>query len=86
MLLVKIYLIGWFLSKFEPLQDLIDYFWSKLPLRFTMNRIIDYFYVGLGCQKCLTLWIGLSMVEPFSALGLSFIAWIQEKLFESRKK
>lgn len=84
-LLIKIYLIGWFLSYFEPLQDLIDYLWSKIPLKWSKKKIIDYFYIGLGCQKCLTLWIGLFYLEPFMALLLSFIAFIQEKLLKSKK-
>lgn len=83
---IKIYLIAWIISNMEPLQDLIDYLWSKLPLKWTTKKIIDYIYIGLGCQKCWTLWIGLFMIEPFSALGLSFIAWVQEKLLENRKK
>ena len=85
MIYIKIYLIGWFLVNFEPLQDLIDYLWGKLPLKFTTKKIIDYIYIGLGCHKCFVLWIGLFMIEPFSALGLSFIAYIQEKLLNRKK-
>jgi hypothetical protein len=81
-LYIKIYLIGWILSAFEPLQDGIDYLWGKLPLKLTSIKIIDYIYVGLGCHKCLTLYIGLFMIEPFSALLLSFVAYIQEKIIK----
>lgn len=79
---IKIYLLGWFIANFEPIQDMIDYLWGKLPLKWTKMKIIDYIYIGLGCQKCWTLWIGLFMIEPFSALLLSFIAYIQEKLLK----
>jgi hypothetical protein len=83
---IKIYLIAWLLSHFEPLQDSIDYLWGLMPLKLTKMKVIDYIYIGLGCQKCLTLWIGLFFLEPFTALLLSFIAFIQEKLLKNGKK
>lgn len=82
---LKIYLIGWILANFEPLQDVIDYLWGFIPLSVAKYKVIDYIYVGLGCQKCLTLWIGLFFLEPFTALLLSFIAFIQEKFINGKK-
>lgn len=83
---LKIYLLGWFIANFEPLQDVIDYLWGFIPLKFSKYKVVDYIYVLLGCHKCLTLWIGLLFLEPFTALLLSFIAFIQEELLKNRKK
>lgn len=77
---LKIYLLGWFIANFEPLQDVIDYLWGFIPLKFSKYKVVDYIYVGLGCHKCLSFWIGLFFLEPFTALLLSFIAYIQEKI------
>jgi hypothetical protein len=81
--LIFIYLIAWFLANFEPLQDLIDYLWDKLPSRLTSIKIIDYIYIGLGCQKCLVLYICLITTgDIYMSLLLSFIAYIQEKIIK----
>jgi hypothetical protein len=80
--MIEIYLISWFISNFEPLQWVIDQLWSKIPLKWSKNRFLDWFYIGLGCHKCLSLWLGLIFLNPWEALLLSFIAYVQQKIIK----
>ena len=80
-LYIQIYLVVWFITNFEPLNDLIDNMWNKLPTKITDYKLVDYLYIGIGCQKCLTLWITLLMTgNIFISLFLSMIADIHKKI------
>lgn len=81
-LLLKIYLISWFISEFEPIQDLFDYLFGLLPENVMSYKIMDYLYTSVGCIKCLCLWITLCMTgNIFYAIGLSYIG----KLINGKK-
>jgi hypothetical protein len=74
-LLTKIYLVAWFISKFQPLQDLFDYLFHLVPEKYQHYKLFDYIYTGVGCPKCLSLWITLIItLNPFLAIGLSYVA------------
>lgn len=82
-LCIKIFLVSWFIVKFEPLQMFINWIWKRLPTRISGMSLIDFIYVGLSCIKCLSLWITLCItLNPFMALGLAFISSIYEKIDE----
>jgi hypothetical protein len=44
--------LAWFLTNFEPLQDLLDRIFTEVPL----NRFTIYLHSGLGCPKCIGFW------------------------------
>lgn len=44
--------LGWFMVTFEPLQLLLDYIFSKLPL----NSFTIYIHAAFGCPKCVGFW------------------------------
>lgn len=82
-ILLKIYLVGWFISHFEPLLDLENYLFGLLPEKYHEYYIIDGIYSGLQCQKCLSFWITLIITgNIFFAIGLSMIAYIQMKFIK----
>lgn len=81
MIYIQIYLIIWFLTNFEPLTDLIDYLWDKLPSNITRYKAIDYLYILIGCSRCLSLWVTLLLTgNIFIAIFLSMIADIHKKI------
>jgi hypothetical protein len=81
MIYIQIYLLVWFWCSFEPLTDLIDYLWHKLPQNITKYKLVDYLYILLSCQKCLTFWTTIILTgNIFGAIFLSMIADIQKKL------
>ena len=45
--------LAWFLTTFEPLQDLLDYLFSKVPL----NRLTIYLHAAGGCPQCVGFWV-----------------------------
>jgi hypothetical protein len=45
--------LAWFLTNFEPLQDLLDRIFTEVPL----NRFTIYLHSGLGCPKCMGFWV-----------------------------
>ena len=80
-LYIQIYLLVWFWCSFEPLTDLIDYLWDKLPSNITRYKVVDYLYILLGCTKCLTLWVTLLITgNIFIAIFLAMLADIQKKI------
>ena len=80
-LYIQIYLLVWFWCSFEPLTDLIDYLWDKLPSNITRYKVVDYLYILLGCQKCLNFWVTLLITgNIFIAIFLAMLADIQKKI------
>lgn len=80
---IKIYIIAWFIVNFDPLKDLIDYIWKLIPIGISSNRLVDYIYIGLGCQKCFTLYLSLIVTgDIYTSILLSFIAFLQEKIIK----
>ena len=80
-LYLQIYLIVWFLTNFEPLTEMIDNLWNKLPSKVTKLKVVDYLYIGIGCQKCLTLWVTLLITgNIFLAIFMAMLADIHKKI------
>ena len=80
-LYLQIYLIVWFLTNFEPLTELIDNLWNKLPSNVTKWRLVDYLYIGIGCSRCLCLYVTFILTgNIFMAIFLSMIADIHKKI------
>lgn len=78
-LYLTIYLACWFFTAFEPLQDIIDAFFSiREP-----GYFVNIFWMLLGCQYCLTLWVTLAVTQNIIvALSLSALAQIHAKIIK----
>lgn len=80
-LYIQIYLLVWLWCNFEPLTDLIDYLWEKLPSNITRYKVVDYLYIGIGCTRCLCLYVTLLLTgNIFIAIFLAMLADIQKKI------
>ena len=65
--------LAWFLTNFEPLQDLIDLVFTKVPL----NRFTIYLHNGLGCPKCMGFWATWAVSGEFlTACLVSLLSYI----------
>jgi hypothetical protein len=67
-LFLNLLLIAWFITQFEPLQDLIQGTLAKLADKFTSKvgeYIIGSIMVGAGCFKCVSFWLVLGVTFDF---------------------
>lgn len=71
-LLLKSFLLSWFIVRFDPIQWLLD----LLP-----NNIIKYILVTVTtCLKCSNFWIGLILTgDIFIASGMAFFGMLYDK-------
>ena len=91
MIYIKIYLLGWFITNFEPIQDLLNMLFKKLfkklpcNLKRTYFYLIDSIFTTLGCQKCMSFWLGFIFIDFYSGILLSFISMIQGFIINGKK-
>jgi hypothetical protein len=80
MILLKIFLITWFITHFELIQDTLLSVFDRLCQSTDNNilkRIYDSLYTILSCHKCLSFWTTLIVTQDiFMACGVSFIAYL----------
>lgn len=91
-LLLKILLISWFITSYQPLQDTFSYLFDKWirnlnkcnPIKYKRRlKLIDYLYVGSGCMKCISFILTLIItMNIFYAIGLSMIAELYKKIIK----
>jgi len=75
-LTIKCFLVAWFISDFQPLQDRLDMLFFKWP----KNEVMSYLNDARGCHKCLSFWITLGATwNPFFAIGAAMIALFLKK-------
>ena len=72
MIVIKIILLGWFISDFSPLKNIL--------LKVKKNIITDIILKVISCQKCTTLWVGIiywcfNPISIFIPLLASYIAF-----------
>jgi hypothetical protein len=68
-MIIKILLLAWFISSFEPIQWLLNEI-KNIWIKITLIAIT-------GCWKCCSLWLGLLMTgDIWISLGASVIASI----------
>ena len=78
--LIKPLLLAWFISNFEPGQQLIDKVYKYIPKRLQPTRTY------LECFKCLSFWITLIMTgDIYIAILYSIIAYIYTRLINQLK-
>lgn len=75
---LKIYLICWFITNFEPISDPIDRFFLN-----KRNSFMMLVYDVITCFKCLVFWSALIITyDFFSAVLLSLLAQIHTKIIK----
>lgn len=78
--LFSIWLICWFITRFEPLQMTLELLPNKL--------IYNLFKLLITCLKCLSFWVTLVWTENIIlASGMAFISFWYDKIIgpEERK-
>lgn len=76
-IIIKGFLLGWFLANFEPLQSfLIKY--VKPHIKWS------YLNSALSCHKCIGFWITLIAFQDFySASAVALLAFVFDKIIYS---
>lgn len=71
-LLIGIWLVSWFITRFEPLQMVLELLPNKL--------IYNLFKLLITCLKCVSFWITLVYTENIVlASGMAFISFFYDK-------
>lgn len=72
-LLLKLFSISWFLTRFEPLHMVLELLPDKLI--YNLIKLLS------TCIKCVLFWLTLSItLDPFIASGMAFIGFWYDKL------
>ena len=72
-ILIKVFLLSWFITRFEPLQMITD----TLPDKLVYNLI----KLMVGCLKCVTFWTTIIMTQDvFIASGMAMFGLLYDKL------
>lgn len=78
MILIKLFLLSWFFTHFEPGQLLLDKLYKYIPTKLKPTRTY------LGCFKCVSFWLTLIItLNIFYAIGLSLIAYTYSRIMNS---
>lgn len=73
LLLFKIFIVSWLISRFEPIHMVLE----TLPNKLVYNLI----RLVLTCLKCLAFWITLSLTQDiFLASLMAFIGFWYDKI------
>lgn len=76
--MIKIIALSWFIAYFEPFQAFVDNLANLVYVRANRNTrdVINAIHTALGCMKCLSFWITLSVTFDFFTAALtSLIAY-----------
>ena len=70
--LIGIWLISWFITRFEPLQMVLELLPNKL--------LFNLFKLLITCLKCVTFWITLGYTQNIVlASGIAFVSFFYDK-------
>lgn len=70
--LISIWLVSWFITRFEPLQMILELLPNKL--------LYNLFKLLITCLKCLTFWITLVYTQNIVlASAMAFISFWYDK-------
>ena len=71
-IMISIWLLSWFITRFEPLQMLLE----LLPNKLLWNLI----KLLISCLKCVSFWITLGYTQNIiAASGIAFISFWYDK-------
>lgn len=77
--LFTIWIISWFITRFEPLQMILELLPNKL--------IYNLFKLLVTCLKCVSFWITLIMTEDiFLAALIAFISFWYDKIIGPQER
>ncbi len=77
-LYIRIYLVCWFFTNFEPIQNGIDWIFERIE-----TKLNNVFWQVLSCQYCLTFWLSFIVTQNIVvALALSALAQIHAKIIK----
>jgi hypothetical protein len=70
--LISIWLVSWFITRFEPLQMVLELLPNKL--------LFNLFKLLITCLKCVTFWITLCYTQNIVlASGIAFVSFFYDK-------
>jgi hypothetical protein len=70
--LIGIWLVSWFITRFEPLQMILELLPNKL--------LYNLFKLLITCLKCVSFWITLIYTQNIVlASGMAFISFFYDK-------
>ena len=70
--LIGIWLISWFITRFEPLQMVLELLPNKL--------LFNLFKLLITCLKCVSFWITLCYTQNIVlASGIAFVSFFYDK-------
>jgi len=81
--MLNIIIISLFITRFEPLQDLLEYIFTTLLKsdNKVVNFVYDNLYIILSCSKCFSFWLSLLLtLNIFTAMLISLCVIILNKL------
>lgn len=71
-LLIGIWLVSWFITRFEPLQMVLELMPNKL--------IYNLFKLLITCLKCVSFWLTLTYTQNIVlSSGMAFISFFYDK-------
>jgi hypothetical protein len=70
--LISIWLVSWFITRFEPLQMVLELLPNKL--------LFNLFKLLITCLRCLSFWITLCYTQNIVlASGIAFVSFFYDK-------
>ena len=70
--LIGIWLVSWFITRFEPLQMVLELLPNKL--------LFNLFKLLITCLKCVSFWITLGYTQNIVlASGIAFVSFCYDK-------
>lgn len=76
MIILKILLLAWFITKFEPISWILEILEPSIPKNNISTLIFNISRLSLGCLKCASFYIGLIMGGFWVGCLSSFIAYL----------
>jgi hypothetical protein len=76
-IIIKGFLLAWFIADFQPLQDFLKGIKDKISDKYIL---IFYLKTAVSCQKCLALWLTLTISgDLYISLLTSFITYLYDR-------
>lgn len=79
-MIIKIMLLAWFLTHFEPISWIIETINPKTDNIFLL-LIFDIIKLLLSCIKCCAFWSGLLIFNIWIGLAAAYGCFVYDKLF-----
>lgn len=79
-MILEIFLICWFITEYEPIQDLLYTKFSQIETNSPWKKVVfDNLYILLSCKKCLGFTLTLLVtMNIFTAIIVSMLGQIYD--------